>query len=182
MKQKCYTPKNLTVFSILMKKESHIRELAKKTNLNPMTTSRVIKEMLEENIVDFRQEGKNKTFFLKDNFETKNIKIIYEYYKRLDFIKEHPMMRDIFKKINENPKIKLALMFGSYVKGLENKNSDIDIFIETEDTNIKKETELINSNISTKIGIFDKEQILIKEIIDNHIIIKGVEEYYERIS
>ena len=39
-----------------------------------------------------------------------------------------------------------------------------------------------NSKLSIKIGKFDTKSLLIKEIIKNHIIIRGVEEFYERVE
>ena len=38
----------------------------------------------------------------------------------------------------------------------------------------------IDSRLSVKIGRYDKESLLIKEIQKSHIVIKGVEEYYEK--
>ncbi|MBI4447428.1 nucleotidyltransferase domain-containing protein, partial [Candidatus Woesearchaeota archaeon] len=76
--------------------------------------------------------------------------------------------------------IRLAILFGSYAKGTANKESDIDIYIDTKDANLKEEVELISSKISVKIGKYNKESLLIKEIEKAHVIIKGVELYYEK--
>lgn len=77
-------------------------------------------------------------------------------------------------------KIDLAILFGSYVKGIAHKDSDIDIYIDTRNNKLKEEVELIDSKISVKIGSYNQESILIKEIEKNHMIIKGVERYYEK--
>jgi hypothetical protein len=45
---------------------------------------------------------------------------------------------------------------------------------------IQKELEETNSKLSIKIGLYNKKNLLIKEIENSHIIIKGVEEFYER--
>ena len=37
-----------------------------------------------------------------------------------------------------------------------------------------------NSKLSIKIGKFNTKSLLIKEIIKNHIIIRGLEDFYER--
>jgi len=76
--------------------------------------------------------------------------------------------------------IKLAILFGSYSKGLAKQDSDTDIYIETDNKKIKKELESIDSRLSIKIGEFSADNLLIKEIIKNHVIIKGVEDYYEK--
>ena len=72
------------------------------------------------------------------------------------------------------------MLFCSYAKGLAKKDSDIDIYIETKNRNVKKSIEDIHSKISVKIGIFDIKSLLIKEIIKDHIIIKGIEVFYEK--
>ncbi|MBU0959512.1 MAG: nucleotidyltransferase domain-containing protein, partial [Nanoarchaeota archaeon] len=93
---------------------------------------------------------------------------------------KHSFLRKIVEKIQKDKKIKLAILFGSYVKGLEKKDSDIDIYIETNNKKVKQDLELIDSKINVKIGKYDKENLLIKEIEKDHVIIKGVEEFYER--
>ncbi len=74
----------------------------------------------------------------------------------------------------------MAIIFGSYAKELAHKDSDIDIYLETENRKIKKDIENLNSKLSVKIGKYDKNNLLIKEIKKDHIIIKGVEKYYEK--
>ena len=61
------------------------------------------------------------------------------------------------------------------------KDSDIDIYIETTSQKIKEDVQKIYDLISVKIGKFNPDDLLIKEIIKNHVIIKGGEEYYEKI-
>ena len=76
----------------------------------------------------------------------------------------------------------MILLFGSYARGNEKKDSDIDVYIETSSPKIKEDVRKIYDLISVKIGKFNREDLLIKEIIKNHIIIKGGEEYYEKIK
>ncbi|MFT4310977.1 MAG: nucleotidyltransferase domain-containing protein [Candidatus Woesearchaeota archaeon] len=75
---------------------------------------------------------------------------------------------------------KLVVLFGSHTKGLAKKDSDIDIYIETKDKNIKKNIEQIHSKINVKIGTFDTTSPLIKQIIKDHIIVRGIEVFYEK--
>ena len=44
----------------------------------------------------------------------------------------------------------------------------------------KQILEAISSKVNVKLGRFDLKSLLIKEIILNHVIIKGVEEFYGR--
>ena len=74
------------------------------------------------------------------------------------------------------------MLFGSYAKGTEKKDSDIDIYIDTTSQKIKETTQNIYPSLSVKIGTFNPSDLLIKEIIKNHVIIMGGEAYYEKIK
>jgi len=177
MEQKSY---KLEIINVLLKGNIHIRGIAKKLNTNHMMIVRKIKELSKENVVDFTQEGKNQTYFLKKTAEAQAYVFIAEEYNLLQTITKYPGLRGIIEKIQRDKRIKLAVLFGSYAKGLAGKDSDIDVFIETKDKNLKKELALIDSKLSIKIGTYNKENILIKEIDKDHIIIKGIEYYYEK--
>ncbi len=170
----------LKIVEILLKNKNHIRGLAKDIGTNQMTISRKINELYKENIVDYHEEGKNKVFSLKKTLEAKQYVCIVELHKLFALIKKYPKLRLIIEKIRENNKISLALLFGSYAKGSATLNSDIDVYIETQNSALKKEIELIDTRLSVKIGKYAPQNILIKEIQKNHVIIKGVEEYYEK--
>ncbi len=172
----------IKIMESLLKKENHIRGLAKELNTNQTTVARKINELFTKNIVDYKKEGRNKVYFLKKTLETFQFVLITEHYKLLEILKKYPYLRKIFQEIIQNKKIKLAILFGSHAKKTATKESDIDIFIETKNRFVKNEIENLNSRISVKIGAFDRKNLLIKEIEKNHIIIKGVETYYEKIG
>ncbi len=163
------------------KTENHIRGLAKELNINQMTISRRIKELEDKNILDFKQEGKNKVYFIKETIESGEAIKIMEHLRLMDVVFRNGRFRRIVKQIKEIKKIKLAVLFGSYAREMEHKSSDIDVYVESKDNFLKKELELIDSKLSIKIGNFDKKSPLIREIIKNHIIIKGVDRYYELV-
>ena len=62
MEQKDY---KLEIVNELLNNKNHIRGIAKKLDINHMTIVRKIKELAKDNVVDYREEGKNKTYFLK---------------------------------------------------------------------------------------------------------------------
>ncbi len=172
----------LKIVENLSQKENHIRGLAKELSTNQTTISRKIKELYEENVVDYKQEGRNKVYFLKKTLEAFQMVLIMEHYKLLEILREYPYLRKIIQEIKKDKRIKLAILFGSYARKTATKESDIDIFIETKNRKIKNEIENIDSKISVKIGKFDRGNLLVKEIEKNHVIIKGVEAYYEKIG
>lgn len=164
----------------LIREPMHTRALAKKLGTNHMAVVRALKKLVPENVIDFRIEGKNKVYFPKKSIEARNFAIMAEHYKLNKALEEYPELRSIAENIQKNPKISLAVLFGSYAKGAARKDSDIDVFVETCDRKLKRETELLSSKLSVKIGAYDRENLLIKEIEKNHIIIKGAELYYGR--
>ena len=173
---------NTLIIENLLKGGNHVRGIAEDIGTNQTTASRKLKELYQENVVDFRHEGKNKVYFLKKSLEAKQYACIAELHKATRILSKHPFMRKIFEELRKIENIHLAILFGSYAKGNPDRNSDIDIYIETTDPNLKKQAERIDSRIRAKIGKYDKDSILIKEIQKNHVIIKGVEEYYEKNS
>ncbi len=172
----------MEIIAELLRGENHVRGIAKSLNINHMNISRKIKEISRENVVDFRIEGKNKVYFLKKTVEARIYVAMAENYKLLRILSKYSTLRSIIENIQNNNKIKLAILFGSYAKDRVKQESDVDIYIETTDRKIKQGLEQIDSRLSIKIGEFDKENLLIKEMIKNHIILKGAEEYYGKIE
>ena len=102
-------------------------------------------------------------------------------FKQSKAIETYPVLRGIIHAVLENPDIHLALLFGSYAKGTAHDKSDIDLFVETRDPNVKNDLEKRHRTLSVKTGAFDRENLLIREIIKDHIIVRGMEDYYEKI-
>ncbi len=168
------------VLTLLKEKKSHVRGIAQNIGASPSKVSRTLKEMVKKNIVDFETEGKNKVFGLKKGIESASYAYMAEHYKLFKVFQKYPEMavicEDILKKTDE----KLVVLFGSYAKFRANKGSDIDVYIETENRSVKNKVENINSKLSVKIGSFDASSFLAKEIIKYHVILRGVEYFYEK--
>lgn len=170
---------DLEIVEQLIKKPMHIRALATKLNIIPSTIQRTIKKLEEQNIVDYQTQGKNKIYQLKKTPEAKQYIFITEHYKLIK-IMQKTELRFIIKQLQEKTN-NLIVLFGSYAKNLEKKDSDIDIYIETPDLNLQQELSKISKKLSIKIGNLNKESLLTKEIIKDHIIIQKVERFYELI-
>lgn len=164
----------------LLKKDNHGRALAKELHVPHATVSRKLSQLVNENVLDFTQEGKNKRYTLKRNIRARSHIYKAEQYKPLPLLKAYPKLEPIIYDILKKSKEKLIILFGSHVKFTAKKDSDIDIYIETKNKEVKQVIESIHSKINVKIGPFDLSSNLIKEIIKNHILIRGIEEFYER--
>ena len=167
---------------LLLKKERHQRELAKDLKTSLTRVQSILEELRKINVIDYNIVGKNHIYFIKKNLISKSFILNAENYKLTRILIKHPELEPIFQDIIKKCNCSLIILFGSYAKGNSKKDSDIDIYIETSKQKIKEETQKIYDLISVKIGKFNTENLLIKEIIKNHIIIKGGEEYYEKVK
>jgi predicted nucleotidyltransferase len=168
------------IILLLLQGGLHTRGLAERLHTNHMTVARKLRELVEENVLDHRTEGKNKVYFLKKSIEARNAVSIAELYKLSQVVSRYPVLRGIVNAIKDLEGVQLALLYGSYAKGLAAKESDIDIYLETSDPAIKKQLEQKNSLLSIKIGAFDTKSPLIQEIIKDHVVIKGSEVYVDK--
>ena len=175
MEQKLY---NHEIILNLVKGENHLRQIAKELKMNHMTVKRALDAMVNQNILDVRKEGKNNVFSIKTSLEARNAVLAAEIYRLNKFIKKHPELKREILELKDIPF--MVLIFGSYAKGIETKDSDIDIFIETKAARIKNTASKLNEKFSVKIGKYDKKDLLIKEIEKNHVIVRGFEEFYEK--
>jgi predicted nucleotidyltransferase len=170
------------IILILLKNESHLRGIARQLGESHSTVLRKLEKLLSENVLDYRVEGRNKVFFIKKNLQAKSYVFNAERYKLIKLINEYPelsvIIEDILKKVEE----KLVVLFGSYAKFIAKKDSDIDVYVETRSRKVKENIEPVYSKVKVKIGDFSLDSALIKEIIKNHVILKGVEEFYEKIK
>ena len=172
----------LDIIELLLKADNHIRGIAKLLDESHSTVLRKLNNLKMENVIDSKKEGKNKIFFLKNNFVSHTYILQAELHKLTKLLRHNPELSIIFNEILKKTDEKLVILFGSYAKGLTKKESDIDIYIETKSRNVKKTVEEIHSKINVKIGNFDVKSPLIKEIIKNHIIIRGIEVFYDIVK
>ena len=170
----------LDILELLLKSDNHVRGIAKKLDESHSTILRKLNNLKKENVIDSRKEGKNKIFYLKKNLISRSYILTTELHKLAKLLRKHPELSVIFEEILQKSDEKLIILFGSYAKGLEKKDSDIDIYIETKSRNVKKVIEDIYSKINVKIGTFDTKSPLIKEIIKEHIILRGIEVFYDK--
>jgi predicted nucleotidyltransferase len=169
------------ILLLLLRKEMHGRELAKELNTSLTRIQSILNQFKDINVLDFKIEGKNHIYFIKKNLISKSFILNAENYKLAKFLRS-TFLEPIFKEITEKYPNELILLFGSYAKGINKQNSDIDIYVCTTNKNIKKYIETLSPKISVQIREFNKEDLLIKEIIENHIIIQGGEIFYEKLK
>lgn len=170
------------IILLLLKNESHGRGLAKelKTSLTRIQTN--LSELRDSNVLDYKTEGKNHIYFLKKNLMAKLFILNSENYKLAKLLKKNPILEPLFMDILTKFPGKIILLFGSYSKFIPKEESDIDLYVDTNDNKVKQEIESLFDKLSVKIGEFNNEDLLIQEIIRNHVIIQGGESYYRKLN
>ncbi len=163
-------------------KEVYGRALVNKVNISQKGIALMLDELEEEGILKSTKKGNVK--FFKLNLEFRQIKgalAIVEITKKSEFLSKHKKLEYMF-----NNDERVVGIFGSYAKGTQKPDSDIDLFIigkkVVDDYSAKGEK--FDLNISIKYlaekefkELLNSKNTLIKEIVENHVIIFNVEKF-----
>jgi len=166
----------------LIKKDMHGRELAKELKTSLTRVQSILNELRLSNVLDYKVIGKNHIYFVKNGLVARSFILNAENYKIAKILSKYSYLEPIFKEIMQKYPDLMVILFGSYAKSIPKDESDVDIYIETNDKKIKDSISNINDKLSVKIGDFNKDDLLIHEIIRNHAIIQGGEAFYEKLG
>jgi predicted nucleotidyltransferase len=174
----------LEEFCLDYDKKIYGRQVAGKLKMNQKTVSNILNRLEKEEILKYSTEGKNKYYSLNMlNPQIKDIIKILEIARKNKFIQKYNKLKELFYALEKKAK-GILVIFGSYANFTGNKDSDLDVFVigtvgEVEDLeNLYKIKINIVKSSKEKVN---KQDVFVKEIIKNHIIIKGVEEFVELI-
>jgi len=160
------------------------REIAKKLKMNQKTVSNTLNELEKGNILKYKREGKNKYYYLNEfHPHLKEVIQLIETQRKIDFLAKHNRLRELFLKLEERTQ-GILVIFGSYSNLSATEKSDLDVFVigKIKDIDDLENIYDVKINIITSNKTkFDKNENIIKEIIRNHIILKGKEEFIELI-
>lgn len=171
---------DMEIILVLIRERDHLREISRKLNESHSTVSRRINDLIKENVIDYKMEGKNKIFSLKNNLQARNFIYSAERHKLAKLLNKYPQLNVIFDDVLKSIHARIIVIFGSYAKFSAKPGSDIDIYIDNADEKTRHKLQEINTRIRAKTGKFDANSLLIKEIIKNHVVLKGIEEFYEK--
>ncbi len=159
----------------------HVREMARLLKLTPTTASKYLNQLCKDGFLIKKQERKHLLF--KANTESFSYKDAKVHYNTKSLISSG--LIDYLDKELHYPKA--IIIFGSYAKGENDKNSDIDIFVIS---NRKKglNLEIFEKKLKAKIQLFikneneffkmQKENKNLVNSILNGIVIKGYLEVF----
>jgi DNA-binding MarR family transcriptional regulator len=162
------------------KKELSSIEISKKLKIPKRTVTRKLNSLEEKGFLNFKRMGRNKIFSLDmENPQLLQFLVLIESYKTNLFLLKNPKIALLLENFPGK-----KIIFGSYAKSLQSKDSDLDLILfQKENSEIKN----ICKNFSPEIHLqfsslkeLDKklkdENTLALEILNDHIILEGFEE------
>lgn len=166
----------------------HVRELAKLIKKSHVTLLPHLRALEKDKILTSKKAGKNKVYSLNfDNILTKDYMILAEKFASITFLEKSFMIKKIHAETISLNIQNAFVLFGSYAKGSETKESDIDLFFlgeikEDIINKIKVIGKIYNKTINVKKSSFESfekglrtKDTLVKEIIKDHIILQNSE-------
>lgn len=166
----------------------HLREIAREINVDVKAVQLQLRRLEEINIVSSVMKGKNKDYQLNlANSLTRYYLIMAETFTTLSFLGNNFRIKKFLDEIRGKVEGTMIL-FGSLVKGLARKESDIDLFVLARypfDMEVVDEAaEAIDRRVSVKTtppkdflkGLTSRDP-LISEVVAQHVILKGFDEF-----
>ncbi|MFH1848586.1 MAG: nucleotidyltransferase domain-containing protein [archaeon] len=176
----------LSLFTNDFGREYYVREVGKLLKISPRTAQLILEELEDKGVVESKAKGKIKAYKIRLSEFTKRYLVFVEQYKAISFLEDNLMPKEVIEKIA--PHIKgIGIIFGSYAKGTQNKESDLDIFVAGDYA--KEEIEKVSRNLGMDISmkcypikIFKrniKTDVLVREILKNHIVFANAEQFIQ---
>lgn len=168
------------------KQEIYGRELIGRVSMSQKGIALALKELEKQSILKSKKKGSIKLYSLNLSYpHIKDIIYITETMKKIKFLSKNRKIAHIFKDDS-----RIAGIFGSYAKKTHKPESDIDIFIigKKQKQDYSKKGRAFDLNISIKYftqrefkNLLNEKNNLLKEIVKNHILLFGIEEFINTV-
>ena len=159
------------------------------SNINKIVTRLVNEKVLDKKVVWHAFQCS----INKNSDKAKALINLSEIERKEEYFQKHEklalLFNDLLKELSNN--VVCVVLFGSYAKETFSKESDIDLLILTQKKEdlasiIRKTSSLHNKEINPLIFTLEefkkrKKEAVIKEIFDNHIILKGFENFINEV-
>jgi len=178
-------------------KEYHLRELARELEMDHTSVRPHLDSLKEKGVIREKEKGRNKVFSLNQKSGLLPYYLIQaEADRTAEYLENNNTIRAFWKNFREkvSPKalqrIETLALFGSFTKGTEDKESDIDLFLAaSEDASqeifnacgklesvIGRDIEIEQTNALRNL-IAHQGPGTFGEIMSNHIILLGIEKF-----
>jgi len=171
-------------------KQIYGRGLIGKVNMSPKGIALTLNNLEKEKILISKKMAGVKYFSLnKKNVLIKRYLVIIEIINSIRFLEKNIKIKHIVSGLVKAGQI--ICIFGSYAKGNQKKDSDLDLFVvgNFDEKQIKEIGEEYKLKISIKntsklnfIKSIKENNILVKEILANHVLLSGYEEFVKEVT
>jgi predicted nucleotidyltransferase/biotin operon repressor len=176
-------------------KEYHLRELARELDMDHTSVRPHLDSLKEQTVIKEEKQGRNKVFSLNQKSD------LLPYYltqaeadRTAGYLENNNAIRVFWKNFRDRVKpetlreIETLVLFGSFAKGTEKKESDIDLFLAAPDkpsSEIMDICEKLESVTGRDIEIEQTSEFrnliahkgpgTLGEIVSNHVVLLGIE-------
>ena len=168
-------------------KEIYGRQLIGKIDLSQKAIALTLEELEKKGILKARKQGNIKYYKLNLEYsEIRDILIVAEYLQKIEFLAKNRALAYILNKDE-----RIVGIFGSYAKGAQKEDSDIDMFIigKKIPEDYEKKGKKLDLDLNIKYFSEKEWQQLVKnknnlwkEIISSHVLIFGMEKFVNVIG
>ncbi|MFA4887093.1 MAG: nucleotidyltransferase domain-containing protein [Candidatus Nanoarchaeia archaeon] len=172
------------------KKPKTIRELAQQIKADYKITHTAIQRLIEKKALNVQTVGNSSLCRLDETYY--NIEIYEAENERKEHILKNSNIKQLYKEVTSkiNTNFFVFLLFGSYAKNKQTKTSDIDLLLISNEKDFENRISNILSllPLKTQVLVFTEEEFIrmkdakkpnvIHEVIENNIILYGIETYY----
>jgi len=157
--------------------------------ISPSTAQLILNDLEKKAVLESSLRGKTRVYNLRKALISQEYLIFAEHYKTILFLEKHLKIKEFLSKIPAYLE-GIGLIFGSYAKGLEKEDSDLDLFIvgPCDRKKIEAAGEIYNLRVSVKnypLKTFQenlKSDVLIREVLDNHTVVFNAEGFVRMVQ
>ena len=177
----------LSLFTKGYDKEYYIREVTRKLKVSPRTALITLAKLEKRGILESKTKGRIKFYSIRKSGLSREFMVLTEQYKKIRFLEKNPLIREVLEK-TDGFMNGIVIVFGTYAKGTQKGDSDLDLFIagRHDERRIKHFGKKYGIEVNVKsypLKIFEKgigEDVLLREIAENHVIIRDAEGFVLR--
>ncbi|QYZ79792.1 hypothetical protein E2N92_10305 [Methanofollis formosanus] len=178
----------LALFSDGYDREYYIREVCTHLPITHGTAQTVLVRLEEKRVLASSQHGKIRLFRIKTGEISIQYFVLAEIYKKIRFMEEHPYISEMMDRISSFTR-GTTLLFGSYAKGTETEESDLDVFVAGayDEREVAKIGKMYDVEINVKAypeTAFDlkyRSDPLVCEVKKHHIVWKNAESFVREV-
>jgi uncharacterized protein len=178
----------LSLFTQGYNREYYIREISTLLPISHGTAQTVLERLEKKIVLSSSLRGKTRVFGIRPGEIAVQYFILAEQYRKISFIEEQPYIFEILNKID--PLIEgVTLLFGSYAKGTETKESDLDLIVAgtANEKKIAKMAQMYNVEVNVHAVApdaflkTDTRDTLLVEAKKHHIVWKNTERFVRAV-